>query len=195
MTKENLQLTGYSEFAQVLKHQESLLFQRFNYFLVANAFLITAFASIFINIFNHPPLWGFGLVTSLAGVFVSLAFSAINLHNAKIIELLYSKLSEIENGLINVEVAAITFPYDFLREQAFKQKEPNLKYTWKMVVCDPFISTKRVLCTFFRSDDIKGQKITPAPHTWVIPLFFFMFWMGSLVIYIIVIWLNIPVRF
>ena len=209
MTKEELLRIGYSESAQVLRHQESLLFQRLNYFLVANAFLITAFATIFVNIFNNPPLWGFGLIISLSGILISFTFSAVNLYNAKIIELLYTSISKIENELTNIDIAPApapapaidtapapaVLPYGFLKSQLIEQRKEEFKYTWKIVFAEPFLATYQVVTAFCHANNSKIKRIIPALHTWAVPLFFFVFWVIALVIYLIVICLNITIRF
>jgi hypothetical protein len=229
VTKEELLRIGYSESAQVLRHQESLLFQRLNYFLVANAFLITAFATIFVNIFNNPPLWGFGLIISLSGILISFTFSAVNLYNAKIIELLYTSISKIENELTNIDIAPApapapaidtapapapapaidtapapaidtapapaVLPYGFLKSQLIEQRKEEFKYTWKIVFAEPFLATYQVVTAFCHANNSKIKRIIPALHTWAVPLFFFVFWVIALVIYLIVICLNIPIRF
>jgi hypothetical protein len=181
-------------YVDVLKHHETLLFQRLNYFLVGNAFLTAAFAALIVGYFNVQRTWvlmSIGCLVAVMGMGISLFFQVTNFHNSSHIRVLYLIVERIEKKLkipkfteFRDEEDPIDFPVSKLTQVILRDRKyhPGKKRNYFGYLWD---SLKEALPSCPRNPD---ECDYPAPSTWLTPFFFFLFWLiafGILIIYFV----------
>ena len=167
----------------MIRQAESLLFQRFNYFLVVNAFLTTAFATLAVISFHNSQvyLWLLTLLVAAAGLITSYLFSAINLSNAQNLRMLYEYAMKLEQG----KTESLLPPYTNIGEKILS---PNAKGDVRSnSIMLPSILALAMIFRYFHiqfADNQANSKTTdvltrtPAPTTWIIPWgFSTFFWL------------------
>lgn len=177
----DLRKTYYQEYSNMFRHQESLIFQRFNYFLIGNSFLTIAFVTLSTNAIqsiNEPfyqNLNALALLLGLAGFLISWFFTAINLHNAKIIKMIGERLRYLEKNITSNKVnKSIILPYNTTFE---KLNSEEFNFDMKTLLIAP---PKHIASLFFKKT---GNRELPAPHTWMAPFCFSIFWIIAIILY------------
>jgi hypothetical protein len=161
-------------------HQERLIFQRLNYFLIGMAFLITAFASLVvgIKIFTmHQVVLNLILIIFFTAYFLSYFFTFANYLMSQII----SSLNRAYMDNPNEEFI------DFIKYPSEKDKKIEklrCKFIW-FFIRDSYYGLTRPF-------SIEGQHT--AQHTWLIPAAFVLMWI-SVWIFVIVYLLQIYCAF
>jgi hypothetical protein len=184
---ERIKLTFFQEYANHTRHLEQLLYQRFNYFLIATSFLAAAFATLAISstqwtwnlsIDNHSLLWirephfscvsiSLAYLVSCTGIILSWFFASSNMHNSKIIFSCHNGLQKTEQRLMvhGAYINRKNLPYFSILTKAKNKNE------W---TCRSFVAP--IL-------DIHLYNKLPGPHTWLIPIFFTAFWFIAIGLY------------
>jgi hypothetical protein len=161
----------------LLRHQESLLFQRFNYFLISNSFLTTAFITLAFTTLKTTDTEVYKtnlnlitIVLGIAGILLSWLFCAINIHNAKIISALHSYAREREKELSFNQQYVSDLPYSYLKDKILRDQ--NLIDYFSIILLEPFIQL------------FKPKNRLAAPHAWGIPFLFFIIWILLIIFYL-----------
>jgi len=175
--------SDYHEVTGLIKHQETLLFQRLNYFLVSNAFLTAAFSAIVVGYFKEPKepaLLAFGFLISIVGAVIAWTFIVINYHNSLNIKMLYLMVEKIQLTMgkpdqYKEKPVYVKIVNDLLRERV---NHPGIKgfFTY------PIFGLKEGLPHPKPKDNDCDM---PAPTTWMIPFGFFFFWVIIVIVYAI----------
>jgi len=174
------------------KHEVTLLFQRFNYFLLATSFLIASFVAMLAILSNRgyslsfDPSYLVAHIIAITGFIISYVFSIINLLNARLIfgiDEYLRKLHSLPDGN----------PYLHFSHVMDENVKNNTK-TFRKYILGVYI----LAITFFSeydftsgndSRDRQNSFKNIAPHTWLIPLFFAFIWLCLyLVVFIIAPW-------
>lgn len=167
MENEQKLARHYEEAQHYFYNELDLLFKRFNFFLVATAFLAVAFVAVVTS-------GGKGLIQLAHAIaalasFLSIAFFVINYLNVKIVKIrsdylrdevpkldaklslfaLHRRIGDYLDERIKKEINATQLLHDFLGD-LWRLREP-----------------------------LELSKEKPAVHTWVIPLVFYAFWFAS----------------
>jgi hypothetical protein len=176
--------------SEQIKHEVSLLFQRFNYFLLMTSFLIIAYVTVitsqgFILDSSYKIYW-IAQTIAVVGFILSYSFSLVNLMNARLIH-------DMGLFLENIRVCG----YSSL---------PHFNY----YVSHNLVPTHRFRITYFfrihyhmwyafigffsrstQSEDAEYKDL--APHTWITPMFFAFVWVAIYSItFLDIIWLLLP---
>lgn len=155
----------YELLVQLLHREIESLFSRFNFFLIVTAFLVAAFVTIVVN---DEADWTLNLLRhaiAAVGFYMALFFTVTNYLNARF-------MTELQNWLEDGNEIIGIIPYRLvyqIKDRAWKSA--NLLSDIKSILYDPI--------------EYKG---TYAPHTWILPLLFTLFWL--------IVWLTVvPFRF
>jgi len=173
----------YQNSITLLTHQENLLFQRFNYFLVANSFLTIAFVTASYTSINNGnyAIQAIAYILAASGLIISWIFIVINLHNAKIITRVHLLVRNTEYKLFLLETKYLNEayfwdkPYTFIYERI--SIDPELSTSRYNLILNPF----EEVFNFF----IKKKRLLLAPHTWLIPFLFAFIWFALIIAYIL----------
>jgi hypothetical protein len=172
----------YQEFCSKTRQHESLLFQRFNYFLITIAFLVTAFIQLVINTSNRTfPL---ALLVGTTGILLSWIFTAINFHNSKIIKMLYIHAKIMEDAFFSDKQLNISdLPDNYLLSQIFDSGYFKADLLFIFYGC---IKETQNFSFNLKLDDKNKPESgnVPGPHTWMIPYLFIIFWLIAIILYI-----------
>jgi len=141
-----------------------LLFQRLNFFLVGTAFLITAFAAV-VSSYSFLKLLDCKLVflahaISVVGFYLAVLFTSVNYLNTRAIRVRREYIEGLEKG-------DSPKPPVLTHDDKVKQ----LPHRPGKILIELY---KGLRDMFF--NPFKFSKDYPAPHTWLIPLGFFIFW-------------------
>jgi hypothetical protein len=177
LKNDNLEIV-YKASIDHLRHRETLLFQRLNYFLVGNSFLAIAFATLTVGYFTNYqdplPLKMLSIILSIVGLALSCGFTVINYINALHLRMNYQSVELIEIDLVNEHQNTYT-PYHTTVQRILRNREGQLnKINIGDIFKDMFPKIKRL----FNDCDV------PAPSTWIIPSLFSVFWLVALSIII-----------
>jgi hypothetical protein len=198
--------TIYKEAADRLRHNDQLLFQRFNYSLIATSFLVAAFATLAINstqktleftlqgnplLWTRAPIYNYVVIylaylVGITGFCFSWLFSAMNLNNALIIKRLHEYLLNFERSSFSQR--QLLPPYQYLASE-FKTRD-FAHLGPKTIFRDVFVYTFDV---FIMHDREHGVERAPAPHTWIFPLLFALFWLLAISFYSYWLWGLFPI--
>jgi len=171
----------YQEACNMARHQESLLFQRLNYFLISIAFLVASFVELALNSsFRSVPLT---LLVGTTGVLLSWVYTALNFHNAKILQMVYEHATDLEKWFLDDEDFDRRYlPEHFLLTQVLNSPEFKTDRKFFLWGCIEG-SVAHSFCP--PGKDGKNEHSLPAPHTWMIPYFFIIFWLLLIMVYTI----------
>ena len=179
--KSNLKIIAYQECGGFVRQHESMLFQRLNYFLVAIAFLVAGFVELAASSTQHHAnslLAGLAILVGAAGFLISWLFTAINYLNGGTLTRAYVLAEHLEKQLFvdkTSELAELKLPYRHMSDAIFESSE--FRFGFKMFFYDSVAAS--FLHFNFNTD--KGE--LRAPHTWIIPFYFTLFWLAALSIY------------
>lgn len=157
----------YEEAEHYFYNELDFLFKRFNFFLVATAFLAMAFVAVVTS--DTKGLIQLAHAMATLASFLSIAFFVINYLNVKVVKIrsdylrdevpkldaklslfaLHRRMGDYLNERIKREINATQLFHDFLGD------------LWRL------------------RDPLELSKEEPACHTWVIPLVFYAFWFAS----------------
>jgi hypothetical protein len=185
---ENLEKikTIYLETSTLMRQQETLLFQRFNYFLISSAFFISAFVVLAVNSVNqdNPIIIGLTVFIGIAGFCMSWLFSSINCHNAKLLKIAYDILVDNESYIKNGTYQTAQLPYKTIRDKIWDGK-------FKFGISELILYPGEGL----RFGYVQKNYDIPAPHTYTIPTLFSLFWLIVISIYSFTISMWLPITF
>jgi hypothetical protein len=92
----------YRKSVEDVRHHESLLFDRLNYFLVGSAFLVTAYVTLAVKFNQSPksgPIFLLAYLIIAAGFYLSASFEIINYLNTRLIGEMQLCIKKLELGL------------------------------------------------------------------------------------------------
>lgn len=158
------------------------LFQRLNFFLIATAFLITAFVASL----SYGPI---SLALCGTGLALSLVFTILTYHNTKIIAGISEYIRELESKNPEDDVPETELPS--LKTVEIVNKLMVGQGPWTLIwelLCE--IRAYLLVYVFRKSEngyteDVNRVKRSIAPHTYAIPLFFFLVWLALLLLAIV----------
>jgi hypothetical protein len=154
----------YETAFKLQRHEVELLFQRFNFFLIGTAFLITAFATVVSSHYfawlPYPNLVWLAHAINAVGFYIAIFFTIANYLNTRVIRLLGDYIRGLEAGNYP------TPPHLYLKEETSRLSSKRRELIKE--ICREVDSI--ILSPFDFS------KLRPAPHTWLIPLGFIFFW-------------------
>jgi hypothetical protein len=160
-----------------INHVESLLFQRFNYFLLMTSFLIIAFATIISSDKFAADLSNsyarIALTIGIVGFLLSYLFSIVHFMNAKIIHGMRSFLSKvISSGNIN------TLPSfgSYVSNELVPHNRFKIKYFWVVYLNTVAFVFRTTLESPFVDTEAAGYT-DEAPHTWLTPMLIAYIWL------------------
>lgn len=179
-----------------LRHQEALIYQRLNYFLVGNAFIMTAFATLVVGYFTKNCHLGvFVYLIALLGIIVSSCFLYSTRVNSEHLKKLYSFVENIEK---NTNVNENTQVYSFLIKKFLRKPNSNNIKEKRKIISEIIEFTKSLLKNpdGVNNDDVKKIREhldllvinsykdnhqndvirNPARLTWGVPSIFIGFW-------------------
>lgn len=164
LSKEEKFRLFYETGVQLHRREVELLFQRFNFFLIGTAFLITAFATVVVSQnLSVLPSHSLAILAHAIGAvsfYIAFFFTITNYANTRTIRALGDYIWGLEKG---------------------DSPEPpflNLKNKVSQPIDTPCSLIKKMgaeLWSIFLSP-FDFSKARPAPHTWLIPLGFVLFW-------------------
>lgn len=172
----NRKQTLYQESWNFIRQQESLLFQRVNYFLVAIAFLVAGIVDLAVNSIQHranPLLIGLVVLVGSTGLLISWIFTAMDYFDAQILTASYRLIQVREKELMDetAKASEIGLPYAQILQT---MKKGSGEFNPKTFLFDSIVAPFKF---------IFGKKEPLAPHTWFLPFFFILFWLAALSIY------------
>lgn len=160
-----------------INHNVSLLFQRFNYFLLMTSFLMVAFVTIVLSSRFTADLSDkysvIALVIGIVGFSLSYLFSIINFMNVKIIHDMGLFLRKvISSGNIN------TLPSfeSHVSNRLVPQHRFRIKYLWSVYLNTIAFIFRTTLESPFVKTETAGY-MDAAPHTWLTPILIAFVWM------------------
>ena len=145
----------YEALMEIFHLEVNSLFSRLNFFLIGTAFLVAAFVTAVVT--KHPGSWSLSLLRHAIvaiGFCVALLFTVTNYLNAKLLLGIQRRL-ERDSKIVD------SSPFEVVKE--IKEKVWSLRRFWGDfgdAVCNPI-----------------GYKNTCAPHTWLVPILFALFWL------------------
>lgn len=167
--KQNIE--EYERFCDTLNTEIGLLFQRLNYFLVASAFLVTAFATVLTTnncLTSHQ--FNLAFLINLTGFYLSIFFAATNYLNILIIQKKSSFIKKLGvNPKLQMNPTSIHATEDIIKNIIWKKKFKNSQ---RRLVCHMLVDTFR----FFIIQN-HASRNEFAPHTYLVPLGFSLFWL------------------
>ncbi len=164
--------SGFDRFVDITNREISLLFQRLNYFLVGSAFLVTAYATLIASSRGGLDDLQLNLayMINLAGFYLSLLFAFINYLNTQIIWNKDDKIRKLEEGPDGERkyFKAFTESRNIVIG-IYDKKELGNNH---LLIFGTMIK-EAIDFTY----DAKGtSKKGLAPHTYIIPLGFWILW-------------------
>jgi hypothetical protein len=190
--RDNLILI-YNEINATLRHQESLLFQRLNYFLIAVAFITAAFSTLITNYLNHignVALFIITLLISVTGFMVSWSFIVINYHNSQIIRYINLYIERVEQELEDGIYRPDRLPHTYLINTILRERifNPGLNglFTIPFRGLHPLGYIMRIepIARFFNKGSKRADIDMPAPTTWLVPTIFAIIWLIAIIVFI-----------
>jgi len=154
----------YETAFQLQRREVELLFQRFNFFLIGTAFLITAFAAVVVSQnFTESPCNNLVLLAhaiNAVGYYIAFFFTIANYLNTRTINKLGDYIRGLEDG---------NFP-----APPHLSLELSVRQLRSKPLCLIIDMCKNFGSIFISPFDF--SKHHPAPHTWLIPSGFVLFW-------------------
>lgn len=160
---------AYSTVTDYRAGERDLIFERLNYFLVATAFLATAYAALVAEVWNHPSTTIIYLAWLINGVgfYLSIFFAVINSLNSKILMRLDNYIRSLETGSIDV-FEPFTYIHDKVIQQVF---DVDFNGNALCFIAGPFSGLFEFIKNPFNNHD---------PFiTYFVPLGFAGFWVGA----------------
>jgi hypothetical protein len=171
MSQSRQNIEEYERFYDTLNTEIGLLFQRLNYFLVASAFLVTAFATVLTTnncLTSHQ--FNLAFLINLTGFYLSVFFAATNYLNIIIIQKKSSFIKKLKvNPKLYMNSSSIHATEDIIKNTIWKKKFKNSQ---QRLVCNMLVDTFKF---FIIQNHASGNEF--APHTYLVPLGFSLFWL------------------
>lgn len=185
---------SYKKAVDNLHHQETLLFERLNYFLAGSAFLITAYAALAVTVKyqSYNAILLLTYLVNVAGLYLSIFFASVNYLNTRILGEIYWLIINLESpqdGSSPKDLDKLKkgqfYNYQLERVRDIERKlfhKGSPDFLWQLF-CRPFIG----LGTFLKSaitqtdkDPATKNRIeiknAEAPYTFLLPLGLVGFW-------------------
>ncbi|MGA9049281.1 MAG: hypothetical protein WB588_09840 [Dehalococcoidia bacterium] len=143
-----------------IHREEKLVFQRFNFFLIAMALLIGAFVLI-ATYFNYPIMLPLSLIIFFTGYLLSYIFALANYSSAKVTHRL----------AVNLSIVGPDKHWDDLYGFTLEQDTEIKKLRWSYI-CSFLCDSARALLPFDKNS--RGLR----PFTWLIPSGFVLAWIA-----------------
>ena len=162
-SKDNKFTLFYETAFHLQRSEVTGLFQRLSFFLIGTAFLVTALAAVSPYLLANNPndkLVLLGHIITALGYYAAFFFLFTNYLNTRIIRLLGDYIRDLEEG------ASRPPPHLYLEDRTSTLSNRPLAMIWDLIV---------EVCGIFLSP-FKFHKKRPAPHTWLLPLGFVIFW-------------------
>ncbi|MBA2084202.1 hypothetical protein DMTZ50_0003 [Dehalococcoides mccartyi] len=171
MLGDDFNKNGFRIFCDTLNSEIDLLFQRLNYFLIASSFLVTAFATLLVA--AKGCMAGDQLVLAFlinaVGFYLSLFFAIINYLNTRIIWQKGKYLRDIENtSEVISRISPNSTSEEIVLQKVWGEELNHSQFTLILNM------VKEIRDFFFGPS--KASKSGLAPHTYLIPLGFGVFW-------------------
>jgi hypothetical protein len=160
----------YTTAITILNHEYSLLFQRFNYYLIGTAFLVAAFATTMVGYHNgnsKPELQDLAIILNATGIWLSYLFWYFDLMSTRVYQHLVDYVKQIEHSSYVYETPLLKL--EEIRNNYSMDKHASFKIMLNIWI---------LLCQFFRfrNKDKEKMKLAPPNHTWIIPILFMVVW-------------------
>jgi len=159
--------TAYNKAVEVRHRDIGLLFQRLNFFLIATAFLIAAFATV-LTVGTDSKLIRVDYALTLVGFVFSLVYATTNYLNTRIIRKINDYIRELEGRDFSAIVEQGQGPYQRIDEIAQQEMKRG-----KRLLLDMLISA---LTLVYNPRGTARESV--ADHTYLIPLLFAGVWLG-----------------
>jgi hypothetical protein len=178
-TERDLKQIIYQESGTYVRQHESMLFQRLNYFLVAIAFLVAGFVELAVNSAQHDSNTlriGLTVLVGTTGFVISWFFTAINYFNGTTLINAYEFAEQVEDDLFNntFDLSQTKRLYRHINKELLASG--RFKFDLKTLLYDCIVASIRI--------EFNTKEREPrAPHTWIIPFCFILFWLAALSIY------------
>ncbi len=162
--------------AEQIRHEQSLLFQRFNYFLLITSFLIIAFITVLASdIFawiNPQRLYWIAQTIAIVGILLSYSFSLVNLLNARLINDMGFFLNNVNCSWTRYFQPHFMFHVSYILVPKYRFGIKNIfeihYHFWVFI--------KNLIKRSGKTENLSYYDL--APHTWLTPLFITFVWIG-----------------
>lgn len=166
--------------AEQIRHEVSLVFQRFNYFLLMTSFLIVAFVTLITSQGLTLPLdyssrlsW-IATTIAAAGFLLSYSFSVVNWMNARLIHEMGLFLEKVDSGF--------SMP-SFTSYVSHLVPQHGFKFWYFFTIQYDLWKSFGGFARLGRGKTASARDV--APHTWMTPMFFALVWIA---VYLLAFW-------
>lgn len=163
---------AYNKAVEILNRDTALLFQRLNFFLIATAFLIAAFATV-LTVGTGSILLNIDYILSAAGFVYSLLLAATNYLNTRIIWQIGEYIRNLEDKDFGDVVEQGQEPYK--RIDQIVKGSMNRRTTFSLIP-----SMVGSVFTVIGNPS-KTARESVADHTYIVPLLFVVVWLALFV--------------
>lgn len=160
----------YEKSLEIRYREADLLFQRFNFFMVGMSFLVAAFAAIVASN-AADELRGVSLAIAAFGVFLSIVFFFTNYLAGRTISRFDDEYLNIVEGRMPLDDG----PFARIRQCSLADPCPY-ESRERCCVIRPFVKGYSKVCRCLWRSYGRFDHCSRAPHTWLVPLFFLVFW-------------------
>lgn len=163
---------AYMKATETLNRDINLLFQRLNFFLVATAFLLTAFATI-VAVGANSSLLNINYIIGVAGFVYSFLIAITNHLNTRIIYSIGEYIQDLETKVFAEEAEMALLPSRKISQIAKNSiNKPS-------GLCLAFSMVGSCFNLVFNLRKIREESV--ANHTYVVPFFFSIVWLLMLI--------------
>jgi hypothetical protein len=183
-----------------IDHNTSLLFQRFNYFLVVTSILMIAFVVVITSDKFAPCAWNdyakIAITISIVGFLLSYFFSIVNFINVRLI---YAMGWFLGNSTDSENIHTLRRFNHYVSNKFVPLLRFRIEYFWSVYLNTiAFIFITILKFPFVDIDAKKTRYMDEAPHTWLAPMLIAYAWLIiSLMIfldsYYLLLWWHLPV--
>jgi hypothetical protein len=163
---------AYKNAVEMLNRDSAGLFQKFNFFLITTGFFIAAFATI-ITIGSTSKLIYFDYFIGATGLLYSTLYSVIMSHNTRILFKIGEYIRELEQTDFSNDVSLNQTPY--IKADQIVREAMDHRTSLAMII-DLVGNICRLL-----TNAKKQSTRTVGDHVYLVPSFFVIVWLASLV--------------
>jgi hypothetical protein len=183
-----------------IDHNTSLLFQRFNYFLLVTSFLMIVFVILITSDRYVPCAWNdyakIAIAISIVGFLLSYLFSIVNFINVRLI---YAMGWFLGNGTDSQNIHTLRRFDRYVSNKLVPLLRFRIEYFWSVYLNTiAFIFSTILKFPFVDMDAKKTGYMDEAPHTWVAPILIAYAWLVICLMifldsYYSLLWWHLPV--